>query len=210
MHTYTSTLAFLVVARRFTAEDWEYNLQYLDTRACELGGQACKNLREKIAKWRSLLFPERVTARKYGRGFSFSLAALTGIAEYLKTDTPDKWRGLSFHRMCESLFEFYKTAIRRAQQDPDAAMESLRKAEPPPQKSLITTFKEIRAAKIAQEAQATQSQPNPPPASPLPAPHTAPITATPVTEAPLRRKPANEEERAALRQSLAALNPFAV
>lgn len=120
MITHTSSLAFLVVARRFTAEDWQYNLRLLDTRACELGGQACKNLREKIETWKQLLFPERVTARKNGRGFSFSLAAITGIAEYLKSDMPESWRGLTLHRMLSSLYDFYRAAIRRASRDLEA------------------------------------------------------------------------------------------
>lgn len=197
MHTYSSTLAFLVVARRFTAEDWEYNLQLLDTRACELGGQACKALRDKIAHWRNLLFPERIAARKYGRGYSFSLAALTGIAEYLKADSPESWRGLTFHRMFESLFEFYKSAIRRAQQEPEETMRSLRKAETP-QKSFFETIREMREAKAARAAQAPT-----PPAAPEPAPQAE-------SAAPLPRKPQTDEERTAYRQSLAALNPFAV
>lgn len=150
MSTYTSTLAFLVVARRFTAEDWEYNLRLLDTRACELGGQACKNLREKIETWKQLLFPARVTARKQGRGFSFSLAAITGIAEYLKSDAPDAWRGLTLHRMLTSLCDFYKAAIRRATRDLNDEQPASSSRQPRP--SLFA------AARASREAMSPQPQ----------------------------------------------------
>lgn len=193
MIAYTSPLAFLTVARRFTAEDWTYNLELLEIRACELGGQACKNLRAKIELWKKLLFPERVTARKYGRGFSFSLAAITGIAQYLKSDSPENWRGLSLHHMLSSLCEFFKSAIRRAFQDPVEAMNSARKTETR-QKSPYAVAREMRAAKAAQAMQATASEPQP---------------ESPQPQTSFRHPPTTEEERTARRQFLASLDPFA-